>query len=675
MEETSRYFRSTIHCWANRGLSKAGMTKRIAIATLICSCSATFTVADHPATKSETSLRSLLAQGFGDTSPLVPSTPQAATPQTATPSAVAPSALSLPVVHESTIADESHSEAISSPKGEIVPANSPIARSMPRPVSQLTQPANQSQTDQDDDTRETSADVAKNAHPNSLAELLRRKNNLIQVPKLAEVSKPREQPSPTQPTITSRQVASAVEPQVVAKADPVTAPAKAERKTTNEGAAIAKKLQSTESSTETHKAEAVPAKPQRMPSHPVAFANPIELPGPTMLELLEAETAERRAELDAEFAKRNFEPLTDVPNTDVPNTDVSNMGGANQLQQPQTVAQSTGKAVIPESASHSLASDALIPPPLIPANQALPTPSPTALAHANRLREMAHQSLQDAKESLNRSATHSARKHATESLRMAVNMQDALEGSNHHAKHLDTALDAIRESNDFSGRFGLVDTRVLERMVSVHETEVLKSRDLSSVSAMRATEAYLSIAKDNLVAATGSSNDACDALVMLGIIEKQLHDGNESHAGEVAMTLQRAAIEIAPTSAVAHRELGITLLEQGLVPQAAWALTQSVQLRPSREGYNRLLEASRRMGDANASQKCLAALQDPTLPSGIPVKTLAPDAFAASYRPNPAAIQPTPPTTQTASPEVNPTRPAKTETRVSTRSLFPFGRR
>ncbi|MGB7328147.1 MAG: hypothetical protein WBD31_24945 [Rubripirellula sp.] len=648
------------------------MTKRIAIATLICSCSATFTVADHPATKAETSLRSLLAQGFGDASQLAPATPATSDEATSHPEKRSAGAISaslpLPFVRDGLAAHKSISAAVSSPNRDTAAANSPIARSMPWPVNPLPQP-----TKQRADIQETSTNVAKNAHPNSLAELLRRKTNLIQVPKLAEVVKPVEQASPA--PIASREVASTVKPQTETKPEPAVAPDSVEHQATNDVAAIVDDTQSAEPSTETKKvkaqaAKAQPAKFHRMPSHPVALANPIELPGPTMLELLEAETAERRAELDAEFAKRHFEPLTDIPQASV----------ANQSQQPQTVAQSSdqpllGETVTPASPSRSLASDALIPPPITPAGQASQVPSPTALAHANRLREMAHQSLQDAKESLNRSATHSARKHATESLRMAVNMQDALEGGNQHAKFLDTALDAIRESDDFSGRFGLVDTRVLERMVSVHETKVLKNRDLSDVSAMRATEAYLSIAKDNLVAATGSSNDACDALVMLGIIEKQLHDGNGTHAGEVAMTLQRAAIEIAPTSAVAHRELGITLLEQGLVPQAAWALTQSVQLRPSREGYSRLLEASRRMGDANSSQKCLAALQDPSLPSGIPVKTLAPDAFAASYRPNPAAIQPTPTSTQTASPEANPTRPAKTETRVSTRSLFPFGRR
>ncbi|TWU56753.1 hypothetical protein Poly51_26700 [Rubripirellula tenax] len=394
----------------------------------------------------------------------------------------------------------------------------------------------------------------------------------------------------------------------------------------------------------TKKTAATTAAAGAVDTHPIAMAPPIELPKPTTTELLESESIELRAELDAKFAKQHLFPSVE--------------------SDPAVTASAS-----PVPMNDSMASSQLLPPPVTSTDQETTSVSPTAMIHANRLRELSHRSLQAAKDCLQRGALHSARKYATESLRQTIDMQDIRDGGNRHARHLDLALSAIRESDDFCGRFGHVDSESLQRMVSVHETDVLKEHDLSNVSAMRASEAYLSVAKDNLVAAAGDSSDACDAMVLLGILEKQLQDKNPTHAGAVAITLQHAASEIAPNSALARQELGVTFLEQGLVPQAAFALSQSIQLRPSRVSYTRLLDASRRMGDAETSGQCLQALNDPSLPSGIAVKTLTPEDFAASYRPDPVSMQ-APSKKAAASP------PSQADTpRVSTRSFFPFGRR
>jgi hypothetical protein len=249
-------------------------------------------------------------------------------------------------------------------------------------------------------------------------------------------------------------------------------------------------------------------------------------------------------------------------------------------------------------------------------------------------------------------------------------MRDAEAGGNWNMKKLQIAFDAIRESKDFCGQVGDIDHIALKRMVAVHETDVLKDRDLDNVSGLEATESYLAVARANLVLAAGGFSEASDALVLLGQIEKQNTEAGDTHGAAVAVSLQLAAIEIEPSNAYGYRELGTTLLNQGLVDQAAWALNKSIQIHPTRSSYQRLLEASRRLGDDGTARVCLASLQDPRLPSEIPVQRLSTEQFAASYGPGPTSARPAKAT------KSHSTEASKTHSSgARIRSLIPFGRR
>ncbi len=299
--------------------------------------------------------------------------------------------------------------------------------------------------------------------------------------------------------------------------------------------------------------------------------------------------------------------------------------------------------------------------------------SPVANKQAIRLREAARVSLRSAQQRMRRRATHSARMYAQEALQSIVAMQDAKQGGNSHAIQLDAALNAIRESRDFSPRLGVVDDKALKRMVTVHETQTLKYRDLDDISAVEASEAYLDFALLSLIQAAGGAREASDALIILGNVERDQAALDNAHAAAVAVTLQTAAVQIAPTNMVAHRELGITLGRQGLVDEAATSLKRSIAIKPTRAGYQRLLEVSRRSGDVDTAQECVAALRSGNYESETPVRTISPQHFAATHRPNPTVNQ-----TQTKNKSV---AQAKSETanskpvRVSFRSILPFGRK
>ena len=272
--------------------------------------------------------------------------------------------------------------------------------------------------------------------------------------------------------------------------------------------------------------------------------------------------------------------------------------------------------------------------PVLPGQPVKSELSLTETIHANKLLELAREQLREATDRMHRNATHSAKKLTLKALRNVVTMKDVQAGGNHHAKQLEAAMEAIRESEDFTGKFGPVDQDALVRLVTVHETKALKEAALQEVSSLRATEMYLAVARENLIAATYSIREASEALVLMGQIEKILAEDSEMHGAALAVTLQRAAIEVDPSNAVGFYELGSTLLSQGLVDEAFEALSRSVSLRPNRSGYEQLLKAARQVGDVTTAQQCIAALRNPNLSRHNPVRRMQPQAFAATYRPS-----------------------------------------
>ncbi len=252
---------------------------------------------------------------------------------------------------------------------------------------------------------------------------------------------------------------------------------------------------------------------------------------------------------------------------------------------------------------------------------------------ANKLGEIAAEQIKDAKSRLRRGATHSAKRLTIQAIQNLVAVQDVRQGDNENARHLDVALTAIRESADFGARFGTLDQRSLRRLVVAHKTSVLKGKDLSLVSPMRATEAYLAIAREEIVLATASVAMASDALVLLGQIESTIAPDSDARSGAVALSLQQAAVEVDPANSDAWLQLGATMLTEGLTEESIAVLSRSVQLQPSRKGYELLMVAARQAQDITTMQQCRLALQNPHLKYQIPVRRLTQETFASMHKP------------------------------------------
>jgi tetratricopeptide (TPR) repeat protein len=252
-----------------------------------------------------------------------------------------------------------------------------------------------------------------------------------------------------------------------------------------------------------------------------------------------------------------------------------------------------------------------------------------------------------------------------------VSMRDAQDGGNLHSQQLDHAFDAIRESKDFCGEFGNIDANALGRMVIVHETTALKQQDVTRISALEATESYLDFSREQLTLAAGGVREASQALLLLGQIELQMAKPADTHSTSVAVAVQQAAVESDPYFAVGYRVLGATLLSLGMAEEASNCLITSLQIQPTRLAYERLLDASRRLGDADTARICMASLQDPRMDEGDLVYSLTPSEFAATHRPAPASIQPA----QSAANREAVKAQAEPVARISFGSLFPFSRR
>lgn len=237
-----------------------------------------------------------------------------------------------------------------------------------------------------------------------------------------------------------------------------------------------------------------------------------------------------------------------------------------------------------------------------------------------------------------RGATESARQAATQTLRTIAALRDTDVNDNVYTLELNAAFIAIRESTDFSGRYGPVDTAAIERLIEVHQTAVLKGIDSSALTSARAVEAYLNFALDRLVNATEGGPLAAEATMILADLESlaaSTHRTIDSpaehsplHAAELALMYRRASVAIQPNNAAASAELGRTLLRRSIPGAAKDLLLQSVRVAPTRQRVESLLEAAAKSGDFVLVDQCEKQLALTTLPSELPVTVMTPQDFA-----------------------------------------------
>ena len=293
--------------------------------------------------------------------------------------------------------------------------------------------------------------------------------------------------------------------------------------------------------------------------------------------------------------------------------------------------------------------------------EAPPSEAGDSLSRAAGLWELAQRSLHQARESAGNKTATESRDFAFEAFRLCAAAKDAAERTSRCTESFLIAVEAVRESEDFCKSVDGTSQSELRQLIASHHTSVMKGVEQSKLSSHDAAFRYMTFARCKLIEAACGMPAASEALMLLGAAEAELSAGSASYKHAIAVMLQRAAIEIDPVNHETHLALGMTLSKQGLSEQACWSLQKSVEIRPTREAYQALLEIAQQRGNDAQTAGYLAKLKQ--YPHSIERSPLETETLAN------AGETPSDPSGQGTA-ESN----EKDDTRIGWRSLIPFMR-
>ncbi len=205
-----------------------------------------------------------------------------------------------------------------------------------------------------------------------------------------------------------------------------------------------------------------------------------------------------------------------------------------------------------------------------------------------------------------RGAFYSAREEFVRALRILAQGLDTEHHTREYALALAEGLRALDEADDFVPRgFRLEADLRLEDIVATHQTPVLKSVDLESVTPMSATRAYLTFAQDRLSKSVGDEFAGSVALYALGktyrVMGKEMPE-NLVAPDSKAVAILQAALLARPNNAMAANELGTLLATAGRYEESRGLLEQSAGAWPSPVVWRNLAVVYSRLGWAGAAE-------------------------------------------------------------------------
>jgi hypothetical protein len=179
------------------------------------------------------------------------------------------------------------------------------------------------------------------------------------------------------------------------------------------------------------------------------------------------------------------------------------------------------------------------------------------------LRNTAVELIAEAQLKLDIRAYLSAEEKAKKALEIIAQSIDTREQSAVATRDLTIALTAIREAEDFVGKYGLVDGATITRMVRSHSTEVLKPYDTSNLNGLAAADVYLDWSRKCITPLVVADPLAADAIRILAQSHRLRDDGTPFGIA-TSVHLIRAAAEGAPTNQQVQVDYETTLKIAGL---------------------------------------------------------------------------------------------------------------
>lgn len=245
--------------------------------------------------------------------------------------------------------------------------------------------------------------------------------------------------------------------------------------------------------------------------------------------------------------------------------------------------------------------------------------------------------LQSCDEMLRRGAVYSGKQEAIVAIRLLLRQLDQRRSQWISEPFFDQALAAFKEESEFHRTSDSPDRSLdVEEIVRGHSTPVLKGCNLAHVPPAIAAQHYQHFAKDRLIAAAERHPWAADLFYAFGkCLEKQAVEAtseSEMLLGQAAICYQ-AALASRSQHAEAANQLGFVLLKLDRCEEAQMFLAHSVQVRPSIEAYQNLIELYRRRGNQQgidwASNQAIAMRKSQTNPRNLPrVHEVDPGTFA-----------------------------------------------
>jgi len=219
-----------------------------------------------------------------------------------------------------------------------------------------------------------------------------------------------------------------------------------------------------------------------------------------------------------------------------PETQVPSQGRISSDERPTTpirLAASRHRASQPASVNYSTSESA----PVLPGYS------------LDGLRQNATELIHSASARLDTHAYLTATAQATDALKLIAQAIDARQGAAVASSDLTQALTAIREAEDFVGKYGMVDSIAIKRMVRSHATEVLKPYDTTNLSGLAAADVYLDWSRRCLTQLASADPIASEALYVMAEAYR-LRDGGTPFGLATSVHLMRAASEGQPQNGV-----------------------------------------------------------------------------------------------------------------------------
>ncbi len=164
----------------------------------------------------------------------------------------------------------------------------------------------------------------------------------------------------------------------------------------------------------------------------------------------------------------------------------------------------------------------------------------------------------------------SAEEKAKKALELIAQSIDTREQSTLATRDLMISLTAIREAEDFVGKYGMVDGEMITRMVRSHSTEILKPYDTSKLNGLAAADVYLDWSRRCITQLAVADPLAAEAIRILAQSHRLREDGTPFGIA-TSVHLIRAAVEGSPDNQQVRAEYETTLQIAGLTDRTTIA--------------------------------------------------------------------------------------------------------